>query len=162
MKSLTTILIITVLNTTAMAMEITTEIIINASPEKVWAILTDFNNYPNWNPFIKSLEGDVKVGNKISAYIEPPETKGMTFKPKILVFEPNKEFRWVGHLLLPGLFDGKHRFELIDNGDGTTTFRQSEIFKGILVPFFKKQLNDNTRRGFIAMNEQLKILAEKN
>ncbi|WP_228479091.1 SRPBCC family protein [Flavobacterium soyangense] len=46
----------------------------------------------------------------ITAKIEPLEAKGMTFKPKVLAFETNKEFRWLGHLLFPGLFDGEHKF----------------------------------------------------
>ena len=144
-----------------MATEIKTEIIINATTGRVWTILTNFDNYPNWNPFIKSIKGDVKVGNKITARIEPPEAKGMTFKPKILCYETNKELRWLGHLLFVGLFDGEHKFELIDNGDGTTTFRQSEKFKGVLVPLFKKQLETNTKNGFVAMNMKLKELAEQ-
>ena len=62
MKYLTTIILITILNVTVMAKEIKTEILINATPEKVWTILTNFDNYPNWNPFIKSIKGEVKVG----------------------------------------------------------------------------------------------------
>lgn len=142
-------------------MELKTEILINATPEKVWAIFTDFNNYPNWNPFIKSITGDVKVGNTINARIEPPGASGMTFKPKVLAFYANKEFRWLGHLLIKGLFDGEHKFELIKNGNGTTTFIQSEQFSGILVPLFKKMLNNAIKNGFNLMNEQLKALAEK-
>jgi len=145
-----------------MAKEIKTEIIIHATPAKVWSILTNFDNYPNWNPFIKSIKGDVKVGNKITASIEAPESKRMTFKPKVLTFEVNKELSWLGHLLFTGIFDGEHKFELLDNGNGTTTFRQSEKFKGILVPFFKKQLDNNTRKGFEEMNYKLKELAEQN
>jgi hypothetical protein len=161
MKYLTTIGLITFLNVTAMAKEIKTEILINATPEKVWSILTNFDNYPNWNPFIKSIKGEVKVGNKITVRIEPPEAKGMTFRPKILTLETNKELKWIGHLLFTGLFDGEHKFELIDNGDGTTTFRQNEKFKGILVPLFKKQLDNNTKKGFEEMNKKLKELAEQ-
>lgn len=156
MKSISTLFAITLLNFTAMAKEIRTEIIINASPEKVWAVFTDFDNYPNWNPFIKSLKGDVKVGNKITVNIAPPDAKAMTFKPKVLAYETDKELRWLGHLLFKGLFDGEHKFELLDNGNGTTTFIQSEKFKGILVPMFKKQLDNNTKRGFEAMNQKLK------
>jgi hypothetical protein len=161
MKTLTAIILFTFLNANATAKEIKTEILINATPEKVWAILTNFEQYPNWNPFIKYIKGEVKVGNKIIARIEPPEAKGMTFKPRVLVFEPIKEFRWIGHLLFAGLFDGEHKFELIDNKNGTTTFKQSEVFKGILVTFFKKQLDNNTKKGFEAMNLKLKELAEK-
>lgn len=160
MKKLATIILITFLNATAMAKEIKTEILINATSEKVWSILTNFENYPNWNPFIKSIKGEVKVGNKIIARIEPPQSKGMTFKPKILTYETNKELSWLGHFLFAGLFDGEHKFELIYNGNGTTTFIQSERFKGILVPFFKKQLDNNTKKGFEEMNDKLKELAE--
>lgn len=160
MKYLTGIILITVFNISAMVLEIKTEITINATPEKVWEIFANFDAYPNWNPFIKSIEGQVAVDNKIVARIEPPEAKGMTFKPKVVSFIENKELSWLGHLLFPGLFDGSHKFELIDNGNGTTTFVQSERFRGILVPFFKKQLKKNTKNGFIEMNKKLKELAE--
>ena len=84
----------------------------------------------------------------------------MIFKPKVLVYEENKKLSWIGRLLIPGLFDGEHTFELIDNGDGTTTFVQSEIFKGLLVPLFQKTLDNNTRRGFEQMNLKLKEMCE--
>lgn len=145
-----------------MVKEIKTEILINTTPEKVWAILTDFENYPNWNPFIKSIKGEVNVGKVITVRIEPSEAKGMTFKPEILTFKTNKELSWLGHLFFAGIFDGENKFEIIDNGNGTTTFRQSEIFRGILVPLFKKQLDNNTKEGFEEMNKKLKELSEQN
>ena len=140
--------------------ELKTEILINASPQKIWDILVDFNNYQEWNPFIKSITGNVVVGNKIKVRLEPPEASGMTFNPKVLVFEEYKELRWLGNLLFPGLFDGEYKFELVDNGNGTTTFKQSEKFSGILVPLFRKMLDINTANGFNLMNQKLKELAE--
>ena len=146
---------------TIMAYQIQTSIIIHSSAQKIWSILTDFKNYPNWNPFIKFIEGTPKVGHKIIAKIQPPDSSKMTFTPKVLVFDENKEFVWLGHLLFKGLFDGEHHFKLIDNQDGTTTFVQSENFKGLLVPIFKSQLDKNTRNGFELMNQKIKELAEK-
>lgn len=139
-----------------MAKELITEIKIKANPAQVWAVLTDFSSYTKWNPFIKSLTGDVKVGKTITARLEPPKASGMTFKPKVLVFEANKKFVWLGHLFIKGLFDGEHSFELIDNLDGTTTFIQSEKFGGILVPLFNKMIETNTKEGFESMNKALK------
>jgi len=144
-----------------MSKEIKTEILIQASPEKVWQVLTDFDHYLQWNPFIKSIEGNVAVGNTIKARIEPPGATGMTFKPVVLVYTEAKEFRWLGHLLIKGLFDGEHCFTLIDNEDGSTTFIQSEKFTGVLVPLFSKMLDTNTIEGFRQMNEKLKQEAEK-
>jgi len=142
-------------------MEITTEILIQASPEKIWEILTIFDSYPTWNPFIKMIKGEIKVGNTITVRLEPPESKAMTFKPKILTFEVNKELSWLGHLLFKGLFDGEHKFELIDHGNHSVSFRQSEKFRGILVPLFKKQLNNKIIKGFEQMNRKLKEIVEQ-
>ena len=61
-----------------------------------------------------------------------------------------------------GVFDGEHKFELVDNGNGTTIFNHSEKFKGILVGLFKKQLENNTKKGFELMNENLKKVVESN
>jgi hypothetical protein len=141
--------------------EIKTEILINSDPEIVWNILMDFDRYPEWNPFIKFISGQPIKGSKIEAKLEPPDSKGMKINPVILEVDNKKKFRWLGHLFVPGLFDGEHIFELIDNKNGSTTFIQREIFKGILIPLLKKLLDDNTRRGFELMNRQLKIESEK-
>lgn len=147
-------------NRSAMRKEINTSVTIHASAEKVWRILMDFEQYPNWNPFIRSISGRPEPGGRITVRIEPPGARGMSFRPRVLQLEANKSFRWLGHLLFPGLFDGEHGFELTDNGNGTTTFRQSEKFSGLLVPLFKKMLDHNTVKGFQLMNEKLKEGAE--
>ncbi|WP_407477522.1 SRPBCC family protein [Elizabethkingia meningoseptica] len=157
MKRLFFLLSLIFINTSIMAKEIKTEITINSTPEKIWAILTDFENYPNWNPFISSIEGNVIKGNKIKVSINPPGGKKMTFKPTVITKTPEKELSWFGKLLFKGLFDGEHRFQLIDNKNGTVTFVQSEKFKGLLVWMFNPI---KTEKGFKQMNEKLKELAE--
>ena len=140
--------------------EIRTEVAIAAAPELVWQILTDFQAYPSWNPFIKRISGVAKAGAKLKLTIQPPESKPMQFSPKCLAANPNREFRWLGHLLIPGLFDGEHIFELIPQEDNSTLLIHREKFKGLLIPFFWKQLDNNTRKGFEKMNEALKNRAE--
>lgn len=141
-----------------MAKEITTSIVIRATAEKVWSVLTDFESYPNWNPFITSVSGKAEEGNTIRVKIEPPQAKAMVFKPTILSKVENKELRWLGKLFIKGLFDGEHVFELSENGDGTTTFVQREKFSGILVSMVDLE---NTKKGFEEMNKQLKEIAER-
>ena len=138
-----------------------TEIHIKASVEKVWKEFTDFNSYSSWNPFIKSLTGEPKVGNKIQAILQPPGKNGMTFKPRVLVYDSLHQFRWIGSLRIGRLFDGEHAFILRAREDGTTTFIQFERFRGILVPLMKKMLDNNTKEGFTLMNEALKKRCEK-
>lgn len=143
-----------------MKKEITTTILIQAKPAKIWQILMDFENYPTWNPFIIEISGNPQTGKSIQAKIQPPGSKPMIFKPIVLMNESEKEFKWKGKLLFKGLFDGEHCFQLIDNQNGTTTFIHSEKFAGILVPFLKKMLDTNTKNGFTLMNEAIKKRAE--
>jgi hypothetical protein len=138
-----------------MKKKIKTEIIINAPRARVWDVLTDFDSYPYWNPFIKSLTGECAEGNTIHVELE-----NMKFKPRVIAYKKEEELRWQGHLLVKGLFDGEHIFELIDNGDGTTTFVQRENFNGLLVWLFSKKLSEETQPGFELMNRVLKNIAE--
>lgn len=140
--------------------EIRSEIVIAATPMTVWGVLTDFEKYGQWNPFIHSIKGEVVEGQRIKASIQPPGASGMTFTPVLLSVKPGKELRWLGKLFVKGLFDGEHIFELYTNTDGSTTFVQREQFSGILVPLFKKMLEVNTLAGFEAMNKKLKQVAE--
>ena len=140
--------------------QLESEIDIAAPPGRVWAILTDFSAYPDWNPFIRSIRGTPDLGASLVVRIQPSGTKGMTFRPSVITAVPAQELRWLGRFLMPGLFDGEHRFGSQPIADGKIRFRQSELFSGILVPFFKGTLNRDTRRGFEEMNQALKVKAE--
>ena len=92
--------------------ELNTEIEINGTTDQVWEVLTDFGSFPVWNPFIKRIGGELQLGAKLEVLIEPPGGKAMTFKPTVKIIEPKTEFRWLGNLLFPGIFDGEHIFQL--------------------------------------------------
>lgn len=140
--------------------ELRTEIKINASADIVWKILTDLKAYSEWNPFIKHIEGTVSEGERLVARIEPPGGKPMTFKPVVLKAVHAKEFRWLGHLLMPGIFDGQHIFEIEEIGPKQVRLIHREEFRGLLVPLLWKSLDTKARLGFEAMNNALKERAE--
>jgi len=140
--------------------ELKSEIEIKATAEKIWNLLTDTSRFPEWNPFIRRIQGELKVGQKIVVYIKPSGTRGMEFNPVILKVDANRELRWLGRLILPGLFDGEHIFQIEPLENGFNRFRQRELFSGILVPLLKKSLNTDTLRGFNEMNKKLKEMAE--
>lgn len=141
--------------------EIRTEIEIGASPQQVWQVLTDFDAFPEWNPFIQRASGDLKEGGRLQVFIKPPGGMGMTIKPRILNVERNGELRWRGQLLIPGIFDGEHYFIVEPLGQSQTRFVHGERFTGVLVPLFGLMgLFRNTLRGFEEMNRALKERAE--
>jgi hypothetical protein len=138
-----------------------TQIDIKASKEKVWSILTDFPAYPHWNPFIRWIIGLPSEGAKLDIHIQPPDQKGITLHPKVLSAVPGQELKWLGHLFVPGIFDGEHHFLIHEMMTADRVrFVQEEIFKGVLIPFTGKML-DSTRQGFEQMNQALKKRAEE-
>jgi hypothetical protein len=138
-----------------MATKIYSKISIPASAEMVWKVLTDTEKYPEWNPLIQSLEGELKEGNKLKARIN-----GMKFKPKVLDFKQNKLFRWKGRFLIPGLFDGEHSFEIEEVSENRCVLHHYENFSGILVPFMRKKLKNEVEPLFEQFNEKLEEKVE--
>ncbi len=139
--------------------EMRTEIEINATPERVWAKLTDFESYADWNPFMQRATGDPSVGERLNIYIKPPGGMGMTIKPTVKAWDPGKEFRWKGKMGISGLFDGEHIFEL-ESADGGCHLVHREEFTGLLVAPMLALIGKKTRQGFDGMNAALKLRAE--
>ncbi|WP_435334386.1 SRPBCC family protein [Haloarchaeobius sp. TZWWS8] len=137
---------------------IETRIEIDAPVEAVWRVLTDLPNYATWNPFIPEASGTVAPGERLHVRIQPEGGRGMSFSPAVLAADENRLLQWRGRLLVPGLFDGTHSFELEPLDDGGTRLVQSEEFSGLLVPVL---LDDSRiRDGFKSMNRALKERAE--
>ena len=139
---------------------ITTEIIIEATPHKVWSILLDFPAYPQWNPFILSVSGTPRPGSRLHVCIQPGERRTTTFRPNVLQVSDGQTLRWRGHLGIPGFFDGEHFFELIALGDEGTRFIQGENFSGLFAGLIFPSMKAATATGFKAMNQALKQRAE--
>lgn len=139
--------------------EIAAEVEIAAPVARVWEVLTGFDSYPEWNPFIVRAGGELFRGARLEVTIRPDGRRATTFRPTVLVLEPNRELRWLGRLVLPGIFEGEHIHELEEVAPGRTRYVQRERFRGLLVPFVRGIL-DSTERGFRAMNSALKARAE--
>lgn len=138
-----------------------TRIEIQATAERVWHILTDFPSFPEWNPFIRRVVGEAREGATLEVYLEPPGARPMTFRPTIITVEPGHELRWLGHLSMPGLFDGEHVFTIEPVTEQRVRFTQREEFSGLLVRSLSARLEEGTWRGFREMNKALKDRAER-
>ena len=140
--------------------KIETSIIINASADKVWSILMDFDNHPAWNPFMYAISGEQTVGKQLTVTFKKKGGKGMTFKPIILALKPNHEFCWTGKLGIKGIFDGEHYFLLEQVNNKKTNLIHGENFSGILTVFLSNML-EKTKIEFQKMNVGLKGYCER-
>lgn len=125
--------------------------------EEAWAKLTDFPSYPEWNPFISKLEGDISEGGSIKIGIF-----GVTLNPRVqrLVEDSNSssfELRWLGHIGIPGIADGEHYFRLQADGERSARLVHGVRLTGILIPLLGLcGLFRKSEKGLLAMNEALK------
>ncbi|TPV97077.1 MAG: SRPBCC domain-containing protein [Myxococcales bacterium FL481] len=140
--------------------EIRTEIEIDASTANVWDTLMAFDRYAEWNPFVRQLEGQPTVGSRLRAHLKNPGGTQMTVKPVVTHVEPQRRFAWLGNLMVKGLFDGQHFFELEPLDDTRSRFVHREEFRGLLLPFLRGMLDRDTRQGFERMNRALKARVE--
>lgn len=136
-----------------------TEIGIDRSAAAVWAILVDIDRWPEWNPFARA-SGRLAVGEKLHVEIRPPGKRPMSFRPTVVRLDPGRELRWLGHLVLPGLFDGEHGFRVEPEADGRCRVAHFETFGGLLAGPILWLAEEATRQGFEAMNLALKARAE--
>ncbi|MFJ4981713.1 SRPBCC family protein [Streptomyces coeruleorubidus] len=67
---------------------IASEVQISARPEEVWAVLTDFERFHEWNPFLMQAAGRAEPGQRLSLRFRLPGSgREMVFKPTVLVSE---------------------------------------------------------------------------
>jgi hypothetical protein len=139
--------------------ELTSTIEIRATPEAVWAILTDGPGYALWNPEINRVDGRMALGEKIKAYVV---LHGGVVRPvsvRVTELEPMRRMVWTGGLPL-GLFTGRRTFSLTPRDGGMVAFTMHLQFSGLLSGPIAKSLG-NRQPDIDALAAGLKKCAER-
>lgn len=114
---------------------------INASAQKVWDILVDANGYPDWDPGMVRIEGNIALGEKVKFFTK--FSPDQAFGVKVTGFEPGKKMVFTGGMPF-GLFKSERMHTLTAVGDSETKFHTEETFSGLLYPLFGKKIPDLT------------------
>jgi hypothetical protein len=112
---------------------------IEASPDAIWAILTDAPGYTRWDSGIVRVEGHIAPGEKIK--VVSKVNPGRSFPVKVTGFAPGQRMTWSGGMPL-GLFKGVRNFTLSPQGDGATRLTVREEYSGPLLPMIWRSMPD--------------------
>jgi uncharacterized protein YndB with AHSA1/START domain len=69
--------------------KIETSILIDATAEEVWQVLSEFKAYSQWSPTIKQFEKQPVVGKRCKVLLEQPNGFKIKMNPKFLSIEQN-------------------------------------------------------------------------
>jgi hypothetical protein len=146
-----------------MTAELRTFVDIDATPERVWQVLTDLPAYAEWNPFITKAEGAFVVGDRPLFSVPPVNALVQAnLRPTVLEVVPGRRLRLRSRLTrpaVPGLFHVELTMTLTDH-DGGVRLWQQDRFGGLLAPLLIRSLNRHRGTAFNAMNEALKQRVE--
>jgi hypothetical protein len=102
---------------------------------EVWAVLTDFERYDEWNPVVTSAVGEAVEGGDLDLEVVLPGHDPESLDAKVLIVRPERKLRWQDRLLLPGLRDWEYEFALEPLEDGRVLVVQQLRVEGLLAPF---------------------------
>jgi hypothetical protein len=142
-------------------MEVATELVIDASPETVWRILTDIQRYPQWNPYIRELRGKLAPDEPIEFRFPLFWHITLPAQARVLAAVYGHELRWAGHLLWDWLFRAEHYHIIEPISERAVRFAHGERFSGVLTLVLGPFLRIWAPGRYRAVNLALKQRAER-
>jgi len=113
------------------------EVSIQASPCRIWMLLTDAKDFPRWNSTVTGIDGEIRDGQRIRIHV--PGTN-RTFTPLVSNVLADAQMTWAAGFA--PLFKGVRTFELTPQKDGATTFVMQERFSGLMLPIAGRAMPD--------------------
>jgi hypothetical protein len=129
---------------------------IEATPERIWELLTDAEDYHQWNPAVLSLRGEIVDSGAIE--LVSAENPKRTFKLIVSGVEPARGMVWSSGMPL-GLFSGVRTFSLDPLGGEQVEFTMRETYSGLLAAAITRAIPDLTK-SFEQFADGLKLAAE--
>ena len=137
---------------------LTKSIVLHAGPERVWEALSEFDKYPEWNPYIQEATGDWEVGEKWQWKLQLATGNAFAAYPKVQTVKENEKLVAMTKLYFSGFLDVEHCFELEANSNHRTTLHYYQTWKGFLRNSMHKKLGKETED---AMEDMLKALKKR-
>lgn len=132
----------------------TGELVIAASPEVVWDVISDIEAWPSWNPDVKTatLDGPLAVGSVFRW-----RAGGASLTSTLREVDPPRELSWSGRAM--GI-RAIHIFRF-EPSDGGTLARSEESWAGLVPTLLRGYSRRTLDRGIRSVLRLLKDEAER-
>ncbi|MGH3026982.1 MAG: SRPBCC family protein [Gaiellaceae bacterium] len=108
---------------------------VEASKPEVWAVLTNFDDYDQWNPVITSASGELVVGAELDLELTLPDHDPEELDAEVLIVRGDRKLRWQDRLVVPGVRDFEYEFIIQPVEPGRVVVVQLLRSEGLLAPF---------------------------
>ena len=132
---------------------------VEAPKPEVWAVLTDFAAYDEWNPVLREASGEAREGSTLELEAALPGHDPESLDAEVLIARPDKKLRWQDRLVVPGLRDWEYEFVLEPLEPGRVLIVQQLRVEGLLAPFADE---DAARQALVLMADALGTLGFAN
>ena len=133
------------------------QVIIDAQPDQVWEVLTDFETYGQWNDFYRKVVSRGNDGDSIRMHVTLGAIKVVSIE-KIQHCEKNKHLRWGlnNFLLRSGV---SRTLTPIEGGKTqvTSVFKAAGLVAIIAMPLFGKQIQAGMENFLDCMKQRVEI-----
>jgi hypothetical protein len=138
--------------------DIQTSIDIDAEPDTIWRVLTDFSSYGDWNPMLRNVHTELQPGAAVRFEVLREGARSLKLKANITTLSEPRGLAWRGGSA--PILSGEHFFRIEPLAGGGCRFHHGEHFTGVLLPLVKGMLK-NAPDLYRVMNEALKRRVEE-
>lgn len=140
-------------------MVLSNSLIIDAPPEVVWQILSDFSRYAEWNSFTPEVNCTGVVGDPVTLQARLGDGQShRSVSLQLTQWEPEKKLCWGAN----DWYLRVNRCQTLEAlPDGKTKYTNSESFTGILAPIVNLTQREKLVKGYQQAAEGLKREAER-
>ena len=132
---------------------------IDATPETVWRVLTDFDDYDQWNPLAVRCRSSLVPGEPIDMMVRLGPGPLRKQREWVRTHSPGREFSYTMKPLPFGLLRSL-RTQSVTEHEGRTRYTAHFEIRGLLEPLVRLLFGRRLRAGFDGVAEGLKRRAE--
>ena len=107
---------------------------IDGTPDQAWAVLTDFDAYPQWSRLVPFASGATVPGERVLLHVRGPGKRARPFRPTIESIDPPRELVFQASVGHRSLIHMVHYFTIVGSLASGVSLRQRWVATGALVP----------------------------